>query len=74
MSHYKDKLHTLPYETAPEAKKIQRFLTSHTFFMLRYAPKDLYIRSRGFIKQLLPAKLVELFITAKSVIKKPGGA
>ena len=74
MSHYKDKLHTLPYETASEAKKIRRFLTSHTFFMVRYASKNAYIRIKSFIKQLLPAKLVEVFITAKSVIKKPGGA
>jgi len=58
-SHYKDKLHTLPYETASEAKKIRRFLTSHTFFMVRYASKNAYIRMKSFIKQLLPAKLVE---------------
>jgi len=58
-SHYKDKLHTLPYETASEAKKIRRFLMSHTFFMVRYASKNAYIRMKSFIKQLLPAKLVE---------------
>ena len=71
---YKDKLNILPYETDSDGKKIQRFLTSHTFFMLRYASKNVYIRMKSFIKQLLPANLVELFITAKSVIKKPGGA
>jgi glycosyltransferase involved in cell wall biosynthesis len=71
---YKDKLDTLPYESASEAKKIKRFLTSPTFFMVRYASKDVYIRMKSFIKQLLPAKLVALFIAAKSVIKKPGGA
>ena len=68
-AQYKDKLNTLPYETDSEAKKIRRFLTSHTFFMVRYISKDVYIRMKGFIKQLLPAELVKFFITAKSVIK-----
>jgi hypothetical protein len=45
-----------------------------TFFMERYVLKDLYIRSRSFIKYLLPFKLIVLFIRAISVIKKPGGA
>lgn len=67
---YKDKLNTLPYETASDAKKIKCFLTSRTFFMVRYAPKELYIRSKKFIKQLLPIKLIVLFIKAKYVIKK----
>jgi len=49
-SHYKDKLHTLPYETASEAKKIQRFLTSHTFFMLRYASKKCIHQNEEFYK------------------------
>lgn len=71
---YKDKLNTLPYETASDAKKIQRFLTSHTFFMVRYAPKYLYIRSKNFIKKLLPVKLIALLITAKSIIEKLRGA
>lgn len=68
-AQYKDKLNTMPYETDSEAKKIRRFLTSHTFFMVRYVSKDVYIRMKGFIKQLLPAELVKFFITAKSVIK-----
>jgi glycosyltransferase involved in cell wall biosynthesis len=71
---YKDKLNTLPYETASEAKTIKRFLTSHTFFMVRYASKYFYIRSKSFIKQLLPVKLIALFIMAKSVIEKLRGA
>lgn len=68
-AQYKDKLNTLPYETASEAIKIQRFLTSHTLFMLRYVSKDVYIRMKSFIKQLLPARMIELFITAKSFLK-----
>lgn len=71
---YKDNLNTLPYETSSDAKKIRRFFTSYTFFMARYAPEKLYIRSKIFIKQLLPVKLTVLFIMAKSFIKKPGGA
>ncbi len=56
---YKDKLSALPYETTSEAKKIQRFLNSHTFFLARYVSKDVYIRIKGSIKQLLPARLIE---------------
>jgi len=67
---YKDKLDTLPYETASDAKKIQLFLTSPTFFIVRYVSKDVYIQMKSFIKQFLPAKLVALLIAAKSVIKK----
>ena len=65
----KDKLNILPYEAASDANKLQRFLTTHAFFMVRYAPKELYIRSKIFIKHLLPVKLIALFITAKYVIK-----
>jgi glycosyltransferase involved in cell wall biosynthesis len=66
---YKDKLNILPYETASDANKIQRFFTSRTFFMVRYAPEVLYIRSNAFIKQLLPVKFIVLFIKVKSFIK-----
>ncbi|GEM_PF-726309 len=69
MAHYKDKLNTLPYETASEAKTIQRFLTSHTFFMVRSSSKDVYIRMKSFIKQLLPAKLVELLLRHNLLLK-----
>lgn len=68
-SHNKDKLHTLPCETASEAKKIQRFLTSHTFFMVRYASKNVYIRMKSFIKQLLPAKLVGYLLRQNLLFK-----
>jgi len=50
MAHYKDKLNTLPYETASEAKKIKRFLTSYTFYKVRYVSNDVYIRMKRFIK------------------------
>jgi glycosyltransferase involved in cell wall biosynthesis len=66
----KDKLNMLPYETASDANKLQRFLTTQAFFLVRYAPEELYIRSKIFIKRLLPIKLIALFITAKYVIKK----
>jgi glycosyltransferase involved in cell wall biosynthesis len=73
-SHYKDKSQSLPYKTASEAKKIQLFLTSPVFFIARYASKNAYTGMKRIIKQLLPAKLVGLLITSKSVIKKPGDA
>ncbi|MFZ1982523.1 MAG: hypothetical protein WAU61_14565, partial [Smithella sp.] len=52
-----------------EAKKIQRFLTSHTFFMVRYASKNVYIRMKSFIKQLLPAKLVDYLLRQNLLFK-----
>ena len=65
----KDKLNILPYEAASDANKLKRFLTTHTFFMVRYAPEELYIKSKIFIKRILPVKLSALFITAKFFIK-----
>ena len=50
MAHYKDKLNTLPYETASETKKIQRFLTSYTLYKVSYVLNDIYIRMKSLIK------------------------